>query len=410
VYFLPTPDATELELGAAHAAVGTALPRIQVGSGLVGQVAKSGKALLITDVRATLHTCQSALAEVVLAAVRIHPLVYNDVTVGVLELGLTSALPDNQIIQLEHFAEQVAAQWMNIRSQQQVERLLAEARERSEALAAQEEELRQNLEEMHATQEELHRRMTLAEAANRRTEAVLAASVDPIVVIDARGRIQTFSPAAQQLFGYTQAEALGQNVSLLMPAHHAQRHDGYMHNYHTTGETRVMGKNRELEAQRKDGSRFPIELSINQAEIEGQRVYVGVLRDISERKRLQAQMASALNAVDATLPMAEFALDGTIRRANSLFAEAMGYSPEALVGSHHSRLLVGTEAHSPEYALFWEQLLAGIPQTGRFRRCAADGTVRVMDATYTPTLGPGGEVTGVLKLVRSVQALPPNEH
>src|SRR3546814_15688690 len=90
-----------------------------------------------------------------------------------------------------------------------------------------------------------------------------------MIVIDERGKMLSFSAAAERLFGYTQAEVLGANVSMLMPSPYRERHDGYLERYLTTGERRIIGIGRVVFAMRKDGTTFPMELSVGEATGDG---------------------------------------------------------------------------------------------------------------------------------------------
>lgn len=133
-----------------------------------------------------------------------------------------------------------------------------------------------------------------AEAALRRSEArargILETAVDAIVTIDERGIIETFNPAAQRMFGYSAAEALGQSLAILMPAPFDREHDGYVARYLETGRAHVMGTGRELIAKRKDGSIFPIDLALGEQRLGDSRLFTGIIRDISERKRMEHEI------------------------------------------------------------------------------------------------------------------------
>jgi two-component system sensor kinase FixL len=137
--------------------------------------------------------------------------------------------------------------------------------------------------------------------AESRFTALLDAAVDAIILIDERGRITRFNRAAEHLFGYAQAEVLDKNVSVLMPEPYRGEHDGYMARYERTGERRIIGIGREVEAQRKDGSTFPIELSVGEFRTTGelmpagQHGFVGIIRDLTERKA-QTREAEDLRA------------------------------------------------------------------------------------------------------------------
>lgn len=132
------------------------------------------------------------------------------------------------------------------------------------------------------------------ESSLRHSEAhlrsILSTVPDAMVVIDEWGRMISFSDAAERLFGYSQAEVLGANVSMLMPSPYRERHDGYLERYLTTGERRIIGIGRVVFAQRKDGTTFPMELSVGEATGESQRVFTGFIRDLTDRHRTQEQL------------------------------------------------------------------------------------------------------------------------
>ena len=112
--------------------------------------------------------------------------------------------------------------------------------------------------------------------------AIEAASIDAIITIDHRGLMQTFNPAARKLFGYSPDEVLGQNVKMLMPGHFREQHDGYISNYLRTGERKIIGIGRVVAGLRKDGSSFPMELAVGEALVDGNRVFVGFIRDLTQ--------------------------------------------------------------------------------------------------------------------------------
>lgn len=136
--------------------------------------------------------------------------------------------------------------------------------------------------------------LSFANAALRLREdhlrSILATVPDAMVVIDERGLIQSFSTAAEMLFGYTASEVIGQNVNILMPAPYREEHDGYVHRYLTTGERRIIGLGRTVTGMRKDGSTFPMELSVGEMHPGTGRFFTGFCRDLTERHRTEARM------------------------------------------------------------------------------------------------------------------------
>ena len=129
--------------------------------------------------------------------------------------------------------------------------------------------------------------------AEARWRAVIDAAVDGIIVINSRGVIEVFNAAAQRMFGYTEAEAIGQNVSLLMPEPDRSRHDAYISHHLTTGERKVIGIGRAVTARRKDGQAFPIHLSVGEMEIDGEAHFTGILHDLSSRADLEDRLREA---------------------------------------------------------------------------------------------------------------------
>lgn len=120
--------------------------------------------------------------------------------------------------------------------------------------------------------------------------AIIASAVDGIVVIDARGRIETFNPAAERLFGYQESEVAGRNVSMLMPAPYGAEHDGYLARYLETGSAKVIGIGREVQGLRRDGTVFPLHLSVGEMSVGGEPKFTGILHDLSARVRLEEQL------------------------------------------------------------------------------------------------------------------------
>jgi PAS domain S-box-containing protein len=131
--------------------------------------------------------------------------------------------------------------------------------------------------------------------------AILDTAVDAFITIDERGTVESFNPAAERLFGYAAAEVVGQNVRLLMPSPYAEEHDGYLRRYLATGERRIIGIGREVVARRKDGSTFPIDLAVGEAVIDGQRVFTGVVRDLTERKRAEEALRESNRRLEQAL-------------------------------------------------------------------------------------------------------------
>lgn len=127
-------------------------------------------------------------------------------------------------------------------------------------------------------------------ASEARWRAIVHAAVDGIVVIDAQGSIEAFNPAAERLFGYAESEILGQNVKVLMPSPYHEEHDTYLSRYLTTGRAKIIGTGREVTGRRRDGTTFPLHLSVGELTVGGERRFAGILHDLTGRVRLEEQL------------------------------------------------------------------------------------------------------------------------
>ncbi|WP_317514210.1 PAS domain S-box protein [Sphingomonas sp. C3-2] len=120
--------------------------------------------------------------------------------------------------------------------------------------------------------------------------SILSTVPDAMVVIDGRGTILSFSSAAEDMFGFAEEEVAGENVSMLMPSPDRERHDSYLERYLDTGQRRIIGIGRVTTARRRDGSTFPIELSVGEAVTPDGRVFTGFIRDLTERQKAERRL------------------------------------------------------------------------------------------------------------------------
>jgi two-component system, LuxR family, sensor kinase FixL len=141
---------------------------------------------------------------------------------------------------------------------------------------------------------DLSRRVEIADALRKseeRLRSIVESAVDAIIVIDDRGLIQSFNPSAERLFGYAVTEVIGRNVNMLMPSPDRERHDDYLRNHLTTGEKKIIGIGREVTALKKDGTRFPVHLSVGEMVSDGKRSFTGILHDLTDRVALEQRLA-----------------------------------------------------------------------------------------------------------------------
>ncbi len=140
--------------------------------------------------------------------------------------------------------------------------------------------------------EDAGRRLGISMAQRRDSEerlrAILETAVEGIIIIDENGLIESANPAVEVMFGFTEDELLGENVKLLMPEPYRHEHDTYLDNYRQTGRAKIIGIGREVFGQRKDGSTFPLDLSVSELKLANRRMFAGFVRDISQRKQDEA--------------------------------------------------------------------------------------------------------------------------
>jgi two-component system, LuxR family, sensor kinase FixL len=236
--------------------------------------------------------------------------------------------------------------------------------------------------------------------------ALLATAVDGIIAIDPAGRILLYNQACERLFGYRANEVVGQNVKMLMPEPYRDEHDDYIANYNSTGERRVIGVGREVVGRRKDGSTFPMYLSVGEGGLTGQRFFVGIIHDLSALRweteqregadRLLAQIVQS--SEDAILSVA---LDGTITSWNAAAERIYGFSASEAIGKHIS-MLQPLDRVGEEIRLM-AQLRAGLNiehfETVRLHK---DGHEVMISLSIAPVHDANGAVIGASKTARDV--------
>jgi PAS domain S-box-containing protein len=157
-------------------------------------------------------------------------------------------------------------------------------------------ELSETADALQAEIAEHERTETTLRDQEARLRSVVQTAVDGIVVIDERGIIEAFNPAAERLFGYGSAEVLGRNVSMLMPLPYREEHHDYLTRYRASGVKKIIGIGREVVGQRKDGSTFPMDLSVSEMVLRDGRRFTGMVRDLTERRNAEERLAKAREA------------------------------------------------------------------------------------------------------------------
>jgi PAS domain S-box-containing protein len=161
----------------------------------------------------------------------------------------------------------------------------------------------------------------------QQNQAIVDNIVDGIITIDVRGIIASANPAALRIFGYSPEDVIGKNVSMLMPEPQSRAHDNYMHNCLVTGVARVVGVNREMEGRRRDGALFPIELAVSEVSCQNQPMFIVMVRDITERKRVERMKSEFVSTVSHELRTPLTSISGSL---GLLLGGAMGELPPTM--------------------------------------------------------------------------------
>jgi PAS domain S-box-containing protein len=177
--------------------------------------------------------------------------------------------------------------------------------------------------------------------------AIVNTALDGVITIDEKGTIENFNPAAASAFGYSAEEIVGHNIRILMPEPFRAEHDTYLKNYLDTGHAKVIGLRRELTGLRKNGSTFPMELAVSQIAVAGRRMFVGVVHDISRRKRLMAELDHRVKNVLARVAM----LARSTRKGST--------SVDEYVGSFSGRIDSMAAAHGLMSQGVWQNVRLG---------------------------------------------------
>ena len=169
------------------------------------------------------------------------------------------------------------------------------------------------------------------------SEAIVQNAVDAIVTIDEKGRIQLFNPAAEKLFGYKKEEVLGKDVSILMPEEDAKRHPEYLRRYLKTGKKRIIGIGREVQGKKKDGTLFPLYLSVSEINLPGKRLFTAIMSDITQQKKMEEALRRSeekFRKLYDEAPIMYFTQDEHCRvvDVNQTALDKLGYQREEVVG------------------------------------------------------------------------------
>ncbi len=238
-----------------------------------------------------------------------------------------------------------------------------------------------------------------------RYRAILASTLDPVIVIDAHGTIQSSSDSLERVFGWRPAEVAGRNVSVLMPEPHRSAHDGYLAEYRRTGRTSIMGRPRELEAVRRDGTEFPIELCISRADLPGgEMLFVGIIRDITRSKQAEQawqeserRFREMLESVEMVGVMAD--RDGAIVFCNDCLLRLTGWRRESVLGRSWPETFVPPDGRDAVRSILREAIEQGrVPPRYESEILTRSGERRLIAWNLTVMRDLGGNAVGTAGL------------
>ncbi|OHU93599.1 hypothetical protein BIW53_19880 [Pseudoalteromonas byunsanensis] len=177
-----------------------------------------------------------------------------------------------------------------------------------------------------------------------RLSAIINTVIDGVITIDKHGIVETFNPAAERIFGYRANDVIGNNVKMLMPTPYRDEHDDYITNYLDTGNAKVIGSGREVLGQKANGALFPLELSVSEMNVDGERMFTGIVRDISEiaeHKSLLSDQVSRIQAIIETVVDGIITIDenGIIDSFNPAAEKIFGFSEFEVIGQNIKMLM-----------------------------------------------------------------------
>ena len=266
-----------------------------------------------------------------------------------------------------------------------------------EALKKQKTALEQSLQEMTQLQEEALAVQEELEKAHERNEQTLEQAVDSVVTINADKIVTFYNKAAEQMFGYSREEVLGQNVKMIVPMEHRGNHDQYVDSNINTKVNKVVGSGRDLEMVRKDGSKFWGNLSLSKVEVGGTLQYTAFIKDITEQKtylesqtRLQRELETRMDQINVACLVSESDLKGNITFVNDKLCEVTQYTREECMGQPHS-MFRHPDSPKEVFKEMWATIGRGNIFRGVIKNKKKDGNPYWVDAIIAPVMGPNGK-------------------
>ena len=238
--------------------------------------------------------------------------------------------------------------------------------------------------------------------------AMLRSAVDAIISIDQTGLIESINPATETLFGYSAAELIGQNVKILMPEPYRSQHDGYIRQYRHTGQRRIIGIGRDVTGRRKDGSTFPMHLSVSEYEIDGKRHFAGIVHDLTAQRQAESESTRQQTLFEAIVndsPQAILIADQShkIFLVNPAATSIFGYQPQELIGKNSQVVFASDDDYERMSRLrLGLDAIAGAVEPLRVNFRRKNDEVFPGEIIATTIRDKNRNVLGTMKLVRDI--------
>lgn len=239
--------------------------------------------------------------------------------------------------------------------------------------------------------------------ASLQLAAVIQTATDGIIIIDQLGIILKVNNAASELFGYHIDELIGRNINMLMPGKYSEKHDGYLKNYHKTGEKKIIGIGREVEGKRKNNTVFPCYLSISEVRLTNTVLYTGIVHDLTEQKQNERELISAKEKIEMYFDVANtinVVLDRQTKiiNLNQKGLSFVGLKHEEVITQYWFNLILPPDETAPLQLALMEMMSGNIPLLDSFETTAinVDGEVKQYAWKNSLLTESNGDVVGLI--------------
>ncbi len=376
---------------------------IGLGEGLVGQAFLEKETVYLTEVPEDYVTITSGLGEALPKNILIVPLKINETVYGVLEIASFSLIEPYQLEFLEKLSESIASTFSNTKVTQRTKILLDETQQQAEELRAQEEEMRQNLEEMQSTQEELSRKNKEIEKSSAESKSILNGINATMATIEftPEGNIISANENFLNTVKFSLHEIQGKHHQIFVPQEILESREYQSFWQKLASGTPTTGVFKRINSEGEMIWLNAIYNPIFDAEGKVTKV-VKFATDVTHQQKLKAENEGIIQGINATMATIEFTPEGNIISANENFLNTVKFSLQEIQGKHHQIFVPQEILESKEYQSFWQQLAAGTPTSGVFKRKNSEGQYIWLNAIYNPIFDADGKVMKVVKLATDV--------